>query len=340
MGLNFTFSSDSFTNTAVFSNAINVFGLTELMQWSIFYMLIFNAILYLIAKQYTINSIWGLLWLFGTFGFLNIYVFNLSKDIFQLCAFLLVFLVLREQNTKMLTKMLVVVGIMLLWGMIFRVYYTLIACYIIMTYVLMQHTWKSKRLLATVTIVLVGLLASFVLIEFLRPNDYHAILTARSHIVDVRYGSEDAETTMLDVFRNTGNPFILLANELITIVKLLVPIELFSIGLKPQYFVFFGYQMIVTTFYINSLRILSRKQSGVPTHTYTSDAQRLALFVFTGFLIGSALFEPDYGSWIRHESAVAPIIFVMFWQEKRDKSIIATSYTTAALNESRQTSDT
>ena len=37
----------------------------------------------------------------------------------------------------------------------------------------------------------------------------------------------------------------------------------------------------------------------------------LATYVFVGFLLGSALFEPDFGSWVRHESVAFGVTFIM-----------------------------
>jgi hypothetical protein len=97
----FVFASAGYTNAAVFSNAINIFRFSTLQQWSIFYALIFNIPLFLIAKKYVMKTYWNWIWLFGTFGLLNLYVFNLSKEIFQLCVFLAVYWVLqRKRHSK------------------------------------------------------------------------------------------------------------------------------------------------------------------------------------------------------------------------------------------------
>ena len=36
-----------------------------------------------------------------------------------------------------------------------------------------------------------------------------------------------------------------------------------------------------------------------------------SLLYYLGFLCGSATFEPDFGSWVRHEAAIAPVLFIL-----------------------------
>jgi hypothetical protein len=75
----FIFASSGYNNTAVFSNAINIFGLSTLQQWSIFYAVVFNVVFFNVAKKYSIRTLPAWFWFFGTCGLLNIYVLNLSK---------------------------------------------------------------------------------------------------------------------------------------------------------------------------------------------------------------------------------------------------------------------
>ena len=36
-----------------------------------------------------------------------------------------------------------------------------------------------------------------------------------------------------------------------------------------------------------------------------------AIYLFVGFLFASATFEPDFGSWVRHEAVALPVIILM-----------------------------
>lgn len=39
--------------------------------------------------------------------------------------------------------------------------------------------------------------------------------------------------------------------------------------------------------------------------------RRIAVAIYLAFLLGSATFEPDFGSWVRHEAVLFPIYLIM-----------------------------
>ena len=39
--------------------------------------------------------------------------------------------------------------------------------------------------------------------------------------------------------------------------------------------------------------------------------RKIAIFIYMAFLMGSAAFEPDFGSWIRHEAVLFPIFMIV-----------------------------
>jgi hypothetical protein len=91
-------------------------------------------------------------------------------------------------------------------------------------------------------------------------------------------------------------------------VRLMLPFELPFIGFKIRYFIFMGYQLIITAYYLKTAVNVLRKQ--------VNETQKAAFCVFTGFLLGSGLFEPGFGSWIRHESAIVLIMLLAFFKQK------------------------
>jgi hypothetical protein len=158
-------------------------------------------------------------------------------------------------------------------------------------------------------LVLSGLLVSFVLIKYIMPENYEILYTIKELSGSVRrFGSLDAETEMLDIIKSNGNPLILFINVSSLIVRLMLPVELPLIGFRVRYFIFMGYQFIITAYYMKTA-------AGV-LHQQVSETQKAAFCVFTGFLLGSGLFEPGFGSWIRHESAIVLIMFLAFFKRK------------------------
>lgn len=41
------------------------------------------------------------------------------------------------------------------------------------------------------------------------------------------------------------------------------------------------------------------------------EVQFLAISVFLGYVLASVLFEPDFGSWVRHEAATFPVLHLL-----------------------------
>ena len=74
------------------------------------------------------------------------------------------------------------------------------------------------------------------------------------------------------------------------------------------YYLFLIYQLFIT---FKIFKLISKEIKGRNTKT-----QQAALCIYCGFLLGSALFEPDFGSWVRHESVTFPILAAGFLNAK------------------------
>jgi hypothetical protein len=309
---NFIFAPDPYNNAAVFSNTVNIFGFSTLYHWSVFYAIIFNIIFYNIAKKYRISSFCDLFFFFGTCVLLNLYVFNLSKEIFQVCIFLIVYLLLKSKQ-KLHSKVILSVIVLFFWGIIFRIYYCLIAIYIFMAYILLQRFFSPKRLFFMIMLLIIGFLVSLFFIRLISPKNYEIMLMMRSKTNFLREYSPDAETIILDFIENDGNPLIYLLNVGVSIIRMMLPAELVFISLKMKYLIFISYQFTLTFYYLNAAGNILRGNA--------DSTQKASFCVFTGFLIGSGLFEPDFGSWIRHESAMLPVLLPMFFLPKENVDV-------------------
>jgi hypothetical protein len=239
---------------------------------------------------------------------LNLYTFNLSKEIFQVCIFLIVYWILQSEKGA-ISKVILSTVVLFLWGLIFRIYYCLIAAYAAMVYILLQCFFRQKRLFSMIALILSGLLISLVLIQFITPENYNAMWMVRSGVNKFREGSPDSETIIFDIIRNNGDPLIFFVNIFLSIVRLMLPVELLLIGVNLRYCLFIAYHFITTTYYLKTVGTVLRKEA--------DETQKIAFCVFTGFLLGSGLFEPDFGSWIRHESASLPVLLLMFFKRKK-----------------------
>ena len=86
---------------------------------------------------------------------------------------------------------------------------------------------------------------------------------------------------------------------LIMLVRMMIPVELLTFG--PKYWPYVAYQVMITFYVIMALKNIKRNHK----------SKNVALYVYLGFLCGSATFEPDFGSWVRHEAAIAPVLFIL-----------------------------
>lgn len=83
------------------------------------------------------------------------------------------------------------------------------------------------------------------------------------------------------------------------VFRMLVPLELILMG--PKYAIFAIYQILITYILIKTIR----------QYNSITNSRRIAVAIYLAFLLGSATFEPDFGSWVRHEAVLFPIYLIM-----------------------------
>ena len=131
-------------------------------------------------------------------------------------------------------------------------------------------------------------------------ENYNTILNARNSANLSRIMDIDAKTIIINIFPNSNIIFFFI-NTLISVARILIPVELLFKGFNYIPFIifqlYFTFQLI--TFVTNNKRLDNH------------DTQRLSILVHVviSFIIVAAIFEPDFGSLIKHESAL--IIFVL-----------------------------
>ena len=107
-----------------------------------------------------------------------------------------------------------------------------------------------------------------------------------------------AKTDLSGIFHSNVLPIMAL-DYILLVVRMLFPIELLKFG--PQYWLYALYQIITSVMIIKAL---IKIKSNDPIKMY-------ALYIYMGFLFASATFEPDFGSWVRHNAVTTPIILII-----------------------------
>lgn len=282
-----------YTFTANFFNRINIFGFTTIQEWSYLLAAIFSILLVVVLMKYRKFSLVQYIYIFASVGLLNIYVFNLSKDIIQFLFFFAIYLILTTKigNVK---KLLLCCLILIYEAINFRVYYLIMAMLMITIYWIYIFLIKDRTMTreSVVKIIILALIAFFIEVYFVQmfsEENYESIILARYNVNVWREYDIDAVTIINDPFGKSTNYRIFIQNYLVNTLRMMIPIELFAKGVK--YIPFIIYQIFVT---YNIFKMSSK----------INDNNIMWLITVISFMMVSIIFEPDFGSFIRHESAL------------------------------------
>ncbi|WP_258184974.1 MULTISPECIES: cell envelope integrity protein CreD [unclassified Bifidobacterium] len=291
--------------TDFFKN-INVLGFTKLSEWTIFLGLLFSILVFIMIAGADAPDLLQSVFILATVGLLNIYVFNIGKDIIQFGFFFVVYVILMLPIQNSLIKVFGCATVLYFESTFFRAYYILIAALAIAVYAILL-LFRSRSRIGFASLVMISLLlfviitAVMVVSSKIMPDEYQQIMQLRSGYSDA-FGDDNGgnmATAIQNKIPGESLP-IFMVNYVINLVRMLVPVELVMRG--AAYLPFFVFQMMVTAYLVNLLRQINQ----------VKDAKLfIAICVFIGYVLASALFEPDFGSWTRHESATFPLLLIL-----------------------------
>lgn len=306
---------NSYRFTAIIFKTINIFGFNSLIEWTIFLTVVFMPVIYKsVKKNVSRLDLYGFCFVEVSIFLLGIYVLNISKDIIQFIFFVIIYMILATSKIKRDKTRLILCSILFaLESLIFRRYYILAAVFSIALYFMMISTNKKrdkKRKVFLTFLMIILILTVFMLIaQIMMPREYINVISVR-HVSNLyREGSTDAITQINDLI-NTSNQslslIIWIANYIINSIRMMFPIELVVKGVK--YWPFVIYQMYVTFYLFKAVKEIDLN---------TEKRNRfVGLCVIIAFFLTSFVFEPDFGSWVRHESAAFPLIMFVFYSHK------------------------
>lgn len=281
----------AFYNTALIFKFINVFNFVSLKQWSYFLYITFTIICFLLLLRYKSFSIFESVFILASYSILNLYSFNLSKDIIQFVFFICIYLTIlsSKNNTKKITIILL---LLIFESIFFRPYYVLIAVLLFIFYFVFTRFKTdtiSKRMVKSLFIWVIFLLIS----KIIFPSHFESLIFVRNQITDML----SANTEINNIFNtNSGNITIFFINYCLNGIRILFPIELIFHGIR--YLPFVIYQFMFSYIIIGNLRKVD-EDNLVP------------LILIISYLLVSFIFEPDFGSVVRHESALFIILIYL-----------------------------
>ena len=293
---------------------VNFFNFNQLNQWSIFLGLIMMLTVLFITARIPEPDFCQVLFFLACVGLLNIYVFNIGKDVIQYVMFFLVYLVITLPFRAPIFKLIVSAIILAYESTFFRPYYILIAAFAVGMFVILQLLCRRTKLSPSRTLLGIGI-GSYLLVclmmvvaLLIMPEEYNYIMGVRSSQTDTRVGNADASTIIQDLIPGSSLPMFLV-NYLINAVRMMIPVELFMHGVG--YLPFLVFQLALTWYMAQLMRKI---------RNINDDKQFIALAIFMGYVLASFMFEPDFGSWLRHESSTFPVMILLVMSENQRAS--------------------
>lgn len=296
----YAWNTGSYKVAANFFRDINYFNFTERIQWSIFLGVLLTIVTIVLFKKCegldTKQIIFGSMCV----ALCNIYIFNISKDAIQFLIFLLIFIVVSIKKLPIWLKA-IAAGLLLYWeSNVYKGYYIIMAFFFMVIFIAFSIIRVKKKRLRwfQYMIVVIGLFAMVYVFLFaarsLYPKDYNDIMEARN------YSNKQGQVSAIEEpFEHNGNLNIFFEDYMIDSVRMMFPFELVQIG--AFYVPFFAFQVFMLFYTVRGIKYMDE----------LDDKSFIGLCIFIAFFLGSVLFEPDFGSFVRHEAATLPVIILM-----------------------------
>lgn len=275
------YGDKSFSNTAKFFRYLHI---DRYIVAPIISVISYFGGLILIFKKYQVKelSLFNFILMIAYSAMAMVYLSTYSKELIVYLCVVLPFIFFEKKN------IFIWLLFVLLYTLFFRSYWTItIGLFLGIKYFLVK---KPKLLFLAIPIFyfLIAFIynyvfgTSLVLIRFLT-NDGRDI---------------DMAQTAIPVFIK-GSSFILEAsNFFVTLIFLIFPIPLIILG-KPFYLIL---AILISAFFYNFLKLYVKQY-------FRSEFTNIFSFVIA-FMLVQSLFEPDYGSFVKHLAPLYPLIFV------------------------------
>lgn len=314
-----SFSGNATGNTMNLFEFINIFNINSYIGWEIFITLLFNIPVYfMIREYYKTYPLAGWkenLFIYMNIAVLNIFCFNMAKEPYQMLFFILLYYGMMLHNASYRTKCILIIGVLILCTIFARKYYALIIMFFLFLIFTVRYLFKknakkkltNKQLAIYITLMILAVCGLHYLFMLYMggkdPETYSELIR-----VNNREGMGNSEIT--PIFSANGGP-LFTAEYLIKIFRLLFPIELLLKG-KITYVFLIVNQFLLVMFMIRTFKaIRESKKNWHSTQAQYLSIRELALFTYIAFVLCSAAFEPDFGSWVRHQGVTFPVMLLI-----------------------------
>lgn len=307
-GKDFMASWGGYETTVNLYRKINIFNFVTVNQWSISLGIIMTIVVMIVISRTKEMMIRESIFVLMATGLLNIYVFSITKEMVQISFFFLIYFIICLPIQNTLIKLLGCVLIFYWESTFYRSYYIIMAAMAVFLYCI--FIWLKKREKISKSMVFLALMLSFIAIfaflyasKYVSYDDYISAINVRDDSINT--GANTAIRNPITVNSNLG---IFMFDYIVCAIRMMIPIELLI--KSPVYAPFVIYQFFILYYFIKTLINIKKIDSSMV----------VVLSCFSAYLFGSFIFEPDFGSWVRHESATFPILqFMAFRSEAQEK---------------------
>ena len=157
-----------------------------------------------------------------------------------------------------------------------------------------------------VVMCFVAVFAFFYASQFVAHKDYVNALNARDGTTET---NEGASTSIENPIKVDGNLGIFMYDYVINAVRMMVPIELAFKGMF--YLPFVVFQFFILYYYFKTIKNIKS----------LDDNMIVVVACYSAYFFGSVVFEPDFGSWVRHEAATFPILQLLAYKSNSYKNL-------------------
>jgi len=289
---------------------INILNFTTLQEWAYSLAFIFGIILILMLSRIDEPDNLQLFFIICSIGLLNIYIFNISKDVIQYGIFFLMYLVIINKRIPNFIKIIGCFFIFYWESTFFRSYYILMGALFIILYGIIKVIQKRDKpinrneLIGVFSIIFIVMFLLIYFSQFISYEDYQKLINVRYEVPNP--GAVSAINNLID---DRGNLALYMVNYIINAVRMMLPVELLLNG--PFYAPFVIYQIMILHYLVLTIKSLNKN---------TNEIVVLALSAFLGYLLVSFTFEPDFGSFVRHEAATFAILHLIVLNRKNYRS--------------------
>lgn len=300
----------SYSYVAGIFKKINFMNLNNIKQWGYAISGLFTTILVVILyKRGKLNKHESI-FVFVCIALLNIYVFGLSKDIIQFIYFFVIYVIVNNKKMGNNSKLILICMVLLYEALNFRVYYAIMAILLVTIYCIYLFMIKEKQInkkgiLKIISFAMALFFIEVFIVQLISSENYYSILYARSSVNIVRTNDIDAVTMINDFLGKNTNYIIFIGNYCINFIRMSAPIELIFKGIK--YIPFILFQLYITY----QISVMSRN---------LNEKNILWYSIVLSFVMISTIFEPDFGSFIRHESALMLVLLKIIEYNEKDKA--------------------